>query len=217
MLTCRPAALQYYCESVRKMLAVAIEEARIGLAEGGIPIGAAFYAEGDSVSRGPIAACSTDPSVTQKPTPFAAPAATQLPQPGHGHQLAPVGIAAARCASSASARGGRRKPHFRWRHGVAARQRRRGHRPRQPRVPRAARRLYRENIPRSGTKISAKNRRTTMCPSESTSTSREYDHDEALVSGIAGVFFRGKEASIRCLETCFGCNSSGARRKFVFL
>ena len=37
----------------RRMLAVAIEEARLGLAEGGVPIGAAmFRASGELVSRG---------------------------------------------------------------------------------------------------------------------------------------------------------------------
>src|SRR6185312_2279444 len=44
---------QQTCTTAASMLAVALEEARTGLAEGGIPIGAAiFRADGSLVSRG---------------------------------------------------------------------------------------------------------------------------------------------------------------------
>jgi hypothetical protein len=61
------------------MLAVAIEEARMGLAEGGIPIGAAlFNAAGQSWDAATIGACrKTTLRFTAKPTPFARQAASR--------------------------------------------------------------------------------------------------------------------------------------------
>ena len=56
MLTCKLADLLLYSITVNlyeQMLGVAIEEARMGLAEGGIPIGAALFTRtGELVSRG---------------------------------------------------------------------------------------------------------------------------------------------------------------------
>ena len=62
------------------MLAVAIEEARIGLGEGGVPVGAALFTrEGELCSAGAaIAACRRAiPAFTAKRTLFAAQAASR--------------------------------------------------------------------------------------------------------------------------------------------
>ena len=64
-------------ELYEKMLAVAFEEARHGLVEGGIPIGAAMFTRtGELVSRGTIAVCNRAiPACTLRRMPFAGPAA----------------------------------------------------------------------------------------------------------------------------------------------
>jgi hypothetical protein len=60
-------------EAHLKMLNTAIEEARQGLAEGGIPIGAALFDRDGKV----LAGCKrTTPPSTAKPTPSAKPAAS---------------------------------------------------------------------------------------------------------------------------------------------
>ena len=59
-----------------QMLNVALEEARIGLNEGGIPIGAAIFTRaGELVSRGHNRRVQQgDPAFMERPTPFAGPA-----------------------------------------------------------------------------------------------------------------------------------------------
>ena len=91
----------------REMLEVALEEARPGLAEGGIPIGAALFAA-DGRLLGPrpqpAGAAATTRRCTARPTPSATPAASA---PTATRSWSPrwrrAGTAAGSCASSGSA------------------------------------------------------------------------------------------------------------------
>ena len=65
--------------AVERMLAVAIDEARTGLAEGGVPVGGAlFAADGRSWGGDATGGCRRDdPSIHGRPTPSARPAASR--------------------------------------------------------------------------------------------------------------------------------------------
>ena len=98
------------------MLAVALEEARLGLAEGGIPIGAALFTRtgevGEPRPQSPRAAGRSQHSRRNRCLSPRRPPA-QLPQPGDGHHVGPV-LVLQRPGAPVPHRhgGGGREPHL---------------------------------------------------------------------------------------------------------
>ena len=129
-----------------RMLAVAIEEARMGLDEGGIPIGAAIFTRGgELVSRGHNRRVQQgDPSVHGETDAF-----RRAGRQRSYRDLVMVTTLAPCWYCSGLVRqfricdgGGGREPHLCRRRRLAARKRRGSDRPGQPRVPGVAGRVY---------------------------------------------------------------------------